>query len=120
MPACHIQPQDKKKLISAVGRDLVRRHGKQKYYRPTDVRSAAERCGYPLDLCCWAYCFYCSPADFEAVHQAAGEVCNYTAMKAEVLGDLAGGSFSWFDIDLSWLEWPDIDLSSAFDWFDFS
>jgi hypothetical protein len=42
-------------------------------------------------------------------------------MKASVLADLAsGGTFSWLDIDLSWLEWPDIDLSSIFHWFDFS
>ncbi len=40
-------------------------------------------------------------------------------MRAEVLGDLAtGGTFSWLDVDLSWLEWPDISLSSLFDWFD--
>ena len=40
-------------------------------------------------------------------------------MKTELLSDLAsGGGFSVPDIDLSWLEWPDIDLSSLFDWFD--
>jgi hypothetical protein len=38
-------------------------------------------------------------------------------MKAEVLADLAGGTFQRPDIGLSWLEWPDIDLSSIFDWF---
>jgi hypothetical protein len=41
-------------------------------------------------------------------------------MKAEVLADLAsatGGTFAWLDLDLSWLEWPDIDLSCLFDWF---
>jgi hypothetical protein len=42
-------------------------------------------------------------------------------MKTELLTDLAdGSSFSLLDIDLSWLEWPDIDLSSLFDWFDLS
>jgi len=42
-------------------------------------------------------------------------------MKAEVLADPAsGGSFSWLDINLSWLEWPDIDFYSMFDWMDFS
>jgi hypothetical protein len=42
-------------------------------------------------------------------------------MRAELLTDIASGeSFAWSDINLSWLEWPDIDLSSAFDWFDFS
>ena len=46
-------------------------------------------------------------------------MCDYAAMKADVLSELAsGGSFLGIDIDLSWLEWPDIDLSSIFEWFD--
>jgi len=39
-------------------------------------------------------------------------------MKSEALADLSGGSFELPDIDLSWLEWPDIDLGMIFDWFD--
>jgi hypothetical protein len=75
----------------------------------------------PGEIHFWAYCIFSTPQDFQAIHDAAGEVCDYAPMKAEVLADLAaGGSFSWLDIDLSWLEWPDIDLSSIFDWFDFS
>ena len=118
---CHVEPRDKKALVSAVGEDLVRTHGKRKYYRPDEIRRSAERCGYPVDVMCWAYCIFSTPADFDAIHGAAGEACDYAAMKAEVLADLAGGaSFSLFDLDLSWLEWPDIDLTAAFDWFDFS
>lgn len=121
MPACHIEPSDKKKFIGEVGEALVRTHGKKKYYRPTEVRRAAESRGYPVDIHCWAYCVFTTPEDFNAIHVAAGEVCDYAAMKASVLADLAsGGSFSWLDIDLSWLEWPDIDLSAIFDWFDIS
>ena len=64
---------------------------------------------------------YSSPSDFTAIHEAAGEECDYASMKTEVLSDLSGdGSFLDIDIDLSWLEWPDIDISSVFDWFDFS
>jgi len=121
MPACHLEPKDKKAFIGAVGEELVRAHGKQNYYKPSDIRRAAERRAYPVDIHCWAYCIFSTPEDFKAIHDAAGEVCDYAAMKAEVLSDLAAdGSFSMFDIDLSWLEWPDIDLSSIFDWFDFS
>ena len=118
---CHVKPEDRKALVSAVGKDLVRAHGKRKYYKPAEVRRSAERCGYGVDVHCWAYCIYTTPEDFGAIHTAAGEACDYAAMKAEVLADLAGGSaFSLFDLDLSWLDWPDIDLSSIFDWFDFS
>jgi hypothetical protein len=120
MPACYLKPSDKKAFIGAVGHELVRTHGKQKYYKPSDIRLAADRCGYPIDIHCWAYCIFSTPEAFKALHDAAGEVCNYAAMKAEVLTDLASsGSFASFDLDLSWLEWPDIDLSSIFDWFDF-
>ena len=121
MPACELRPEDKKKFISDVGQRLVKKHGKKKYYKPTDISKAASDGGYPIDIVCWAYCMYASPSDFAAIHDVAGEVCDYAAMKAEVLADLAGGgSFLGIDIDLSWLDWPDIDLSNVFDWFDFS
>ncbi len=121
MPACHLEPKDKRKFIGAVGQELVRSHGKKKYYQPSQIRRAAETCGYPLDIHCWAYCIFATPDDFQFIHDEAGEVCNYAAMKSEVLADLAGGqAFAGLDLDLSWLEWPDIDLTSIFDWFDFS
>ena len=121
MPACHLKPEDKKAFIGAVGEELVRKHGKQKYYKPNQVRAATQARDYSIDYVCWAHCIFLTPDDFKAVHDAAGEVCDYAAMKAEVLSDLAAGAtFSWLDVDLSWLEWPDIDLSALFDWFDFS
>jgi hypothetical protein len=121
MAACHIEPKDKKALVGRVGQELVRRHGKKKYYKPDQIREAAVSQGFPVDIHCWAYCFFATPNDFAALHAATGEACDYVAMKASLLADLApGGIFSWLDIDLSWLDWPDIDLSSAFDWFDFS
>src|SRR5688572_14089959 len=104
MPACHLKPKDKKAFIGAIGEELVRRHGKRKYYKPSEIRRAAESRGYPVDVHCWAYCIYSTSADFEALHHAAGEVCDYAVMKAEVLAELAtAGSFSWLDINLSWL-----------------
>lgn len=121
MTACELRPEDKKKYISDVGQRLVREHGKQKYYKPTQIKKSSRDGGYQPDILCWAYVMYASPSDFEAIHAAAGEVCDYASMKAEVLTDLASsGSFLGIDIDLSWLEWPDIDLSSVFDWFDIS
>lgn len=121
MPACHLRPEDKKAFIGKVGQQLVQTHGKRRYYAPDDIRRAADICGYPVDIVCWAYCFFSSPQDFAALHEAAGEACDYVAMKTELLTDLAtGGTFALPDIDLSWLEWPDIDLSAIFDWFDFS
>lgn len=120
MAACELRPADKKKFISDVGQELVREHGKQKYYKPAQIKKAVEKRGYSSDIECWAYCMFSSPGDFLFLHEAAGEVCDYVTMKTELLSDLAsGGSFLGIDIDLSWLEWPDIDLGSLFDWFDF-
>lgn len=121
MATCHIEPKDKKALVGDVGQELVRRHGKKKYYKPDEIRGAAVSQGYPVDVHCWAMCCFATPDDFAAIHAATGEVCDYAAMKASLLTDLvAGGNYSWVDLSLSWLEWPDIDLSSAFNWFDFS
>lgn len=116
MPACELKPADKKAYVSAVGKELVQRHGKKEYYKPKEVREASTAQGYPIDYVCWAHCIFISPTDFKDLHDAAGEACDQAAMKAEVLTDLGGGSFEWPDLDLSWLEWPDIDLSSLFDW----
>ncbi len=41
-------------------------------------------------------------------------------MKTEMTSALTdGASNSWSDLDLSWLEWPDIELPSIFDFIDF-
>lgn len=121
MPACELRPGDKKRFVSDVGKELVKSHGKKKHYPPKQIRQAVIDGGYSPDYVCWAYCMFASPPDFHAIHEAAGEICDYAAMKGELLADLAsGGSFLGIDIDLSWLEWPDIDLSDVFDWFDFS
>lgn len=121
MAACHVEPQQKRKLVSDVGQELVRRRGKKRYYATDEIADAALSLGYGADMYCWAIAFYATPDDFAALHAATGEACDYAVMKASLLTDLAdGGTFSWIDLDLSWLEWPDIDLSSAFDWFDFS
>lgn len=118
MAACEMKPEDKKALVGSVGEKLVERHGKKKYYKPEQVRKATRESGWDIDLVCWAHCIYLSPEDFSFVHSAAGEVCDQAVMKAEVLADLAGSEgFQLPDIDLSWLEWPDIDLPDLFDWF---
>ncbi|MEM9445385.1 MAG: hypothetical protein AAGA18_08525 [Verrucomicrobiota bacterium] len=116
--ACSISPNDKKKFLSAVGKDLVSHHGKKKYYTQDQIHTSCKRLAYDIDWICWAYCIFTDPITFAAIHEASGEVCDYTKMKTEALFALADGTFQLPDIDLSWLEWPDIDLSSVFDWFD--
>jgi hypothetical protein len=64
-------------------------------------------------------CLFASAADFNKYHASIGETCDYSAMKSEMAIALTdGASESWFDFDLSWLEWPELDLSSIFSFFD--
>lgn len=123
--ACHLEPArkppDRRAFIGDVGRRLSARHGIRKYYKADQVRLATRDAGYPIEYVRWADCIYLTPHDFHAAHAAAGGANDYAAMKASVLSDLAAdGSFQGADLDLSWLEWPDIDVSALFDWFDFS
>lgn len=95
MPTRAMSPADKRHQARVVGEDLVRNYGKKKYYS-----------------------MFNSHGDFDDYHKAVGESCDYTQMKAEMLEALSSSSdASWFDFDLSWLEFPDIDWS-VFDFFD--
>lgn len=103
-------------LVDRVGKELVSRHGKQRTYSQPQIQSAAQHVGYPLDVHCWAYCVFMDAGSFNDFHRSIGEACDYTAMKATMLDGLSGGGFQLPDLDLSWIEWPDINLSSIFDW----
>ncbi len=59
MTACHRKPDNKKKFIGSIGKALVHRHGKKPFYKPSEIRQAADTCGYAVDLHCWAYCVFC-------------------------------------------------------------
>jgi hypothetical protein len=116
---CTVEPKDKKELGTRVGHRLVRDYGKRRFYTPQQVRSAVHAESFPMDWACWGYALFCTPEDFAAVHRTLGEACDFAAMKADMTSAVTdGASGSWFDLDLSWLDWPDIDLSSVFDLFD--
>ena len=82
------------------------------------VRDANRRSKINIDLECWSHALFNTHSDFDQLHAASGEACDYAAMKAEMLRSMAtDSSASWFDFDLSWLEFPDLDIS-LFDFFD--
>jgi hypothetical protein len=115
---CAISPEDKRAQAKKVGNELVRTYGKKKFYSIDQVREANRRAGIKIDVVCWSHALFNTHADFDRLHSQAGEACDYTAMKAEMLNAVAADrTSSWFDWDLSWLEFPDLDLS-AFDFFD--
>lgn len=120
MPACAIKPADRRKQVKLVGNDLVKHYGKRPYYTVEQVKAANTRQYVPWDVSCWSHAMFNSHRDFDAYHDTLGESCDYAAMKADMLSSVSSGasdSGSWFDFDLSWLEFPDIDWS-VFDFFD--
>lgn len=118
MAACAQSPGDKRAQAKAVGDDLVRNYGKKPYYTVDEVKAANRRQKIDVDFCCWSHALFNSHADFDSHHRAIGEQCDYAGMKAEMLQSVsATPDGSWFDMDLSWLEFPDIDFS-IFDFFD--
>jgi hypothetical protein len=115
---CAISPRDKQQQAKLVGDDLIKHHGKRKFYSVQQVRDANERCNIPIDYACWSHSLFNTHFDFDRIHSGIGEACDYLAMKKEMLTSISiSDSSSWFDFDLSWLEFPDIDWS-IFDIFD--
>lgn len=116
---CAISPADKQRQAKLVGDDLVRHHGKRNFYSVSQVKAANERCQIPLDLGCWSHSLFNTHVDFNRMHEQLGEACDYLSMKRAMLESLSTGDGSgWFDLDLSWLDFPDIDWS-IFDFLDF-
>jgi hypothetical protein len=112
--------EERRRHVQRVGNDLVGHHGKRNYYSIHQVREANRRQKIDIDLACWSHAFFNNHADFDRYHLELGEACDYAAMKAEMLASVSGDSAaSWFDVDLdlSWLEFPDIDWS-IFDFLD--
>jgi hypothetical protein len=117
--ACTIKPSDRKNQVRLIGNDLVKNYGKKSYYTVQEVKTANKRQGISLDFACWSHAAFNTHSDFDAYHNSIGETCDYVEMKAEMLSSVSTVcDTSWFDIDLSWLEFPDIDLS-IFDFLDF-
>ncbi len=121
MGLCAIETADKRALGKAVGEDLLQQHGKKRFYSVKEVQESVNRNNFPMDWSCWAYCVFTSPEDFSTYHASIGESCEYGVMKAEMVSAMTdGASTSWFDTDMSWLEWPDVDLSAIFESIDLS
>jgi len=116
---CSTTPLDKKAFGKAVGHELLRRHGKQRTYPREAILRTVDALSFPADWSCWAMCLFASRDEFEKHHAITGEVCDYAAMKSEMVSAMTeGASSSWFDVDMSWLDWPDFDFSGFFDFLD--
>jgi hypothetical protein len=118
MSACVMKPGDRRRQVRLVGNDLVEHYGKKNFYGVQEVKDANRRQGIDADFWCWSHATFNSHGDFDTYHESIGESCDYVAMKSEMLAAVGTqADASWFDFDLSWLEFPDIDWS-IFDFFD--
>lgn len=122
MPATTQRPLDKRAVGKAVGDELLKRHGKKREYTFLEVFDVVDTLALGHDAVSWALSLYSSAADFHAYHATLGQIRDYGALKAEMFEVMTESSTigDWFDIDMSWLDWPDFDFSGLFDFFDFS
>lgn len=113
MTTCTLLPAEKKSYAIDVGKILVKKFGKKKSYSPSQIQQASQQTKYDIDWYGWAMSLYSSPSDFNSYHKSIGETCDYASMKAEMAYDITDGrSESWFNFSLSWLDWPDLELSA--------
>lgn len=114
-PNCPAAPTNKKEYITEIGKILVTDYGKQKYFKPEEVKKASKKTKYydtyGLDWHCWAMSTFSSHTDFDAYHKLTGEVCDYVSMKTEMLCGLSAST------SIDWLDIPDLDIDAS--WLDF-
>ncbi len=106
-------PKDKKGYVSALGKVLVADYGKKEYYKPKEVKKASEKIDWidGIDFLCWGISVFSSHLDFDYYHKDTGEVCNYVAMKTEMLSGISDSLTDWTsvpDMDASWLDFGDM------------
>lgn len=107
---CPHAPLDKRGYIKDLGTILVKDFGKKKYYEPKEVKQAHKKSNWSsFDFSCWGMSTFSSHSDFDNYHKETGEVCDYVAMKAEMLdgistSDINLSSLTDFDWDTSWLD----------------
>jgi hypothetical protein len=120
----NIPDEDVKKAAIAVGKELHEQEGKQRYYGSDKVQRAVEKVLDTVDLADVTLqiveALFTSKDDFEKAHEGVEDACDYSEAKEKAVHAVTdGASDSWFDVDMSWLEWPDIELPNVFDFLDF-
>jgi hypothetical protein len=96
---------EKKKAIKAylttLGPKLRERHGERKFYTAEQVMAAILDLGLSVSFSCYGYMLYCSPGDFEALHAAAGEVCDAAVMRQSVADTFFHGNAGFDAVELA-------------------
>jgi hypothetical protein len=90
-----------KSYLNTLGPKLKQKYGVRPSYTPRQVQSTAADAGLSIDYLCFAYMMYCSPADFSALHAAAGEACDAAAMRLAVADEFFGGNVGFDAVALA-------------------
>lgn len=121
MPPTIQRPVDKRAVGKAVGDQLLKRHGKKRFYTVHEVADVVHTLTLGSEALSQSLALFSTPDDFNAYHATIGEDRDYGRLKEEMFEAMMEIAVeSWFDLDMSWLDWPDFDFSSLFDFFDFS
>ena len=110
--SCPPAPLHKREYVADLGKILVKDYGKKKFYKPEEVKKAHQKSKWNggLDFSCWGMSTYSSHADFDRYHQEAGEICDFSEMKTEMLEGISLtdsvhlADFPDVDLDASWLD----------------
>src|SRR5262245_61965427 len=90
-----------KEYLNTLGPKLRAKYGHQKHYTPRQVHSTLVDSTLSVDYVCFAYMLYCSPADFSALHAAAGEVCDAEVMRQSVADTFFSGNIDFDAVELA-------------------
>jgi len=90
-----------KEYLNTLGPKLRAKYGHQKHYTPRQVHSTVAESALSVDYVCFAYMLYCSPADFSALHTAAGEACDAEVMRQSVADTFFSGNIDFDAVELA-------------------
>ena len=87
--------------------ELTALYGKQPYYSKGQVDRALTRQRLnrsnngTISDNCYAYAMYCSPQEFQRIHDEAGESCHYDTLRTEIAETCFSSTsdFSFTDVD---------------------
>lgn len=109
-------PTNKKEYLKNIGRLLVKKNGKKKYYTPEEVSKAHQSSiWYDFgEMAIWAMSVFTSETDFNRHHYVIEKAYSYSEMKTEMLNGLSTSEASELsldaghDIKTSWLDFGDV------------
>ncbi len=86
-----------KKFARKMPLELKKLFGFQKFYTQGQVDTVLKKKKLvknksTVSDVCFAYAMYCSPQEFQRIHNEAGEECNYQEMREEVAATMFSGA----------------------------